>query len=73
MCPQTAIWLMADHVSPDLKSAGDKLLKSLSKGQQTFQERKDLWPMGQPVPKVESNVQVSGEWRIEPSTRWGIF
>ncbi|XP_018020416.2 xanthine dehydrogenase, partial [Hyalella azteca] len=47
--------------SPRVRSAGDKIVRGLSSGQQSFDETPDTWPVGQPLPKIESLVQVAGE------------
>lgn len=58
---KTLVWLQKDKVSPAVRSAGDKLTRSLSKGQQQFDANSESWPVGQAIPKVESAIQVAGE------------
>ena len=53
---------MKDQISPELKSATEKLVRPLNSGQQSFDANSDTWPLGKAIPKLESNIQVAG-WR----------
>ena len=52
--------LVGDEISPELRSGGSLLHRPISKGEQHYDENKEDWPVGKPIPKLESNVQVSG-------------
>lgn len=52
--------MQKDSVSPNIKSAGEKIKRGLNTGQQQFDANTDTWPLGQAIPKVESAAQVSG-------------
>ncbi|XP_047736777.1 xanthine dehydrogenase 1 [Hyalella azteca] len=58
---KTVVWVLKGAVPPALRSAGEKLVRKLGSGQQEFDSNEDTWPIGQPVPKLESYIQVSGE------------
>ncbi|KAJ2951443.1 hypothetical protein O0L34_g13596 [Tuta absoluta] len=51
----------ADKVNPKFRSGGDVIKRTTSKGTQSYETDKSLWPLNQPVPKVEALVQCSGE------------
>ncbi|XP_063364928.1 uncharacterized protein LOC134653488 [Cydia amplana] len=48
-------------VNPRYASGGKPLLRPVSRGTQTFDTDKSLWPLNQPVPKLEALAQCSGE------------
>ena len=54
------MWVQQDNISSDLRTAAAKIKRSLNTGQQDFDANTDTWPLGQAIPKVESNIQVSG-------------
>ena len=58
---QTVLWILKDQVPPTLRSAGEKIVRAVAKGQQEFDKNSDTWPLGQAVPKLESTIQVAGE------------
>ena len=64
---QTVLFLQGDSLPPALKSGGQKLKRGLGKGQQEFKINKDLYPVGEPIPKIESNIQVSGKYLVQGS------
>ncbi|CAK1583032.1 unnamed protein product [Parnassius mnemosyne] len=67
-------------VNPRYKSGGNILERPLSSGTQTFDTDKSLWPLNQPVPKLEALAQNvnklsmaemvhnEGEWKIDRPT-----
>lgn len=42
-------------------SAGPVIERPLSSGEQSFDMNKEVWPLGEPVPKLESATQISGQ------------
>ncbi|CAK1583031.1 unnamed protein product [Parnassius mnemosyne] len=56
-----AILSQCPSVNPRYKSGGNILERPLSSGTQTFDTDKSLWPLNQPVPKLEALAQCSGE------------
>ncbi|KAI5646251.1 molybdopterin-binding domain of aldehyde dehydrogenase domain-containing protein [Phthorimaea operculella] len=51
----------ADKVNPKFRSGGEAIKRTTSKGTQSYETDKTLWPLNQPVPKLEALVQCSGE------------
>lgn len=58
---QFALGIDSKKVSPKLRSGGSLLQRDLSSGRQDFNTDKNLWPLNQPIPKMESIHQTSGE------------
>ncbi|CAK1542922.1 unnamed protein product [Leptosia nina] len=56
-----AILSLNPSVSPRYKTGGDVLSRAISRGTQTFDTDKALWPLNQPVVKLEALAQCSGE------------
>lgn len=56
-----AILSLAPDVNPLYKSGGDTLLRPVSRGTQTYDTDKSVWPLNQPVPKLEALAQCAGE------------
>ncbi|XP_073946005.1 uncharacterized protein isoform X2 [Choristoneura fumiferana] len=50
-----------DKIDPKYRSGGDAIKRIISQGSQTFDTDKSVWPLNQPVPKLEALVQCSGE------------
>lgn len=50
-----------NKVSPKLRSGGLSLQRGLSSGRQDYDTDKNLWPLNQPIPKIEAIYQTSGE------------
>lgn len=50
-----------NKVSPQYVSGGEILTRPLSSGTQDFDTYKEKWPLTQPVPKYEAQIQTSGE------------
>ncbi|XP_034185073.2 uncharacterized protein LOC117606576 isoform X1 [Osmia lignaria lignaria] len=50
-----------EKVDPKMRSGGSVLQRGLSSGKQDFDTDKNLWPLNQPLPKMESIHQTSGE------------
>lgn len=55
------ISMLGNTVSPELVSGGSLITRPLSSGQQIFTENSEMFPVGKPIPKVESLPQASGE------------
>nr|XP_031846555.1 xanthine dehydrogenase 1-like isoform X1 [Nomia melanderi]XP_031846556.1 xanthine dehydrogenase 1-like isoform X1 [Nomia melanderi]XP_031846557.1 xanthine dehydrogenase 1-like isoform X1 [Nomia melanderi]XP_031846559.1 xanthine dehydrogenase 1-like isoform X1 [Nomia melanderi]XP_031846560.1 xanthine dehydrogenase 1-like isoform X1 [Nomia melanderi] len=55
------VGLKPENVDPKLRSAGPLLERGLSSGKQDYNTDKNLWPLTQPLPKIESAYQTSGE------------
>ncbi|XP_075210160.1 xanthine dehydrogenase-like [Lycorma delicatula] len=53
--------LSPNELKPRLRSGGEILVRPISSGQQDFQTDKKLWPLNQPVQKLEALRQCSGE------------
>ncbi|XP_061934259.1 uncharacterized protein LOC107992596 isoform X2 [Apis cerana] len=50
-----------ENVNPILRSGGSILERGLSSGKQNYDTNKNLWPLNQPLPKMEAIYQTSGE------------
>lgn len=51
----------ANRVNPRYRSGAETLKRTTSKGMQFFETDKSVWPLNQPIPKLEALVQCSGE------------
>uniref|UniRef100_A0A2A4JYR8 Indole-3-acetaldehyde oxidase n=2 Tax=Heliothis virescens TaxID=7102 RepID=A0A2A4JYR8_HELVI len=51
----------SDKMNPTYKSGGEAIKRHSSKGMQSFETDKSIWPLNQPIPKIEALVQCSGE------------
>lgn len=58
---KTIVGFLGDQVNPQLASAGPNIVRPLSSGQQEFDMDQETWPVGEPVPKLESATQISGK------------
>lgn len=58
---KTIVGFLGDKVKPELASAGPNIVRPLSTGQQEFGMDREAWPVGEPVPKLESATQISGK------------
>ncbi|XP_022112869.2 indole-3-acetaldehyde oxidase [Pieris rapae] len=58
-----AILSLSPSVNPRFKSGGDILSRPVSHGTQTYDTDNTLWPLNQPVMKLEALAQCSGEAR----------
>ncbi|KAK7021793.1 hypothetical protein SK128_010782 [Halocaridina rubra] len=58
---RAVVGFLEDVVGPRAISAGYKIERPLSSGQQSFDMHKDTWPVGEPISKLESATQISGE------------
>lgn len=47
-------------INPRNKSGAETLKRPLSKGTQDYQTHTSLYPLTQPIPKIEAYAQVSG-------------
>ncbi|XP_047534257.1 xanthine dehydrogenase 1-like [Vanessa atalanta] len=56
-----AILSLSPSVNPRYASGGSELVRPLSSGIQSYETDKSLWPLNQPVPKLEALSQCSGE------------
>ncbi|KAJ8719469.1 hypothetical protein PYW08_011644 [Mythimna loreyi] len=50
-----------NRMNPLFKSGGEAMKRQKSKGMQSFETDKSVWPINQPIPKIEALVQCSGE------------
>ena len=44
-----------------MRSGATDLVRGLTTGQQTFETDETMWPISQPIPKVEASWQTAGE------------
>lgn len=51
----------SNRMNANYKSGAEAIKRSTSHGTQTFETDKSVWPLNQPVPKLEALVQCSGE------------
>ncbi|PZC82143.1 hypothetical protein B5X24_HaOG210951 [Helicoverpa armigera] len=51
----------SDKMNPTYKSGGEAIKRHSSKGMQSYETDKSIWPLNQPIPKIEALVQCSGE------------
>lgn len=49
------------QISARYKTGGEVLKRNTSQGAQIFDTDKTVWPLNQPIPKLEALVQCSGE------------
>ncbi|XP_026467617.1 xanthine dehydrogenase-like [Ctenocephalides felis] len=54
MCPEKLL-------SEKNKSGREILRRNLSRGEQTFESKKEMWPVQEPIPKIEALYQCAGE------------
>ena len=50
-----------EKIKSNLRSGGTILKRELSSGKQDYSTNQNIWPVNQPVPKIESLYQTSGE------------
>ncbi|XP_049874983.1 uncharacterized protein LOC126373064 [Pectinophora gossypiella] len=50
-----------DKIDARCRSGGSAIKRATSQGTQVFETDKSVWPLNQPVPKIEALVQCSGE------------
>ena len=55
------VGFLGNKVKPELASAGPNIVRPLSSSLQEFDMDQEAWPVGEPVPKLESATQISGE------------
>ncbi|KAL7640339.1 UNVERIFIED_CONTAM: hypothetical protein RMT77_008603 [Armadillidium vulgare] len=55
------IGILGKSSSPFIRSGGEKLERPISRSKQAYDANEDTWPIGQPLPKLESQFQISGE------------
>ncbi|XP_078042324.1 uncharacterized protein LOC144472818 isoform X2 [Augochlora pura] len=53
--------LKSENVDPKVRTGGTILERGLSSGKQEYDTDKNLWPLNQPLPKIEAAYQTSGE------------
>lgn len=58
---QSTVGFLDEVVGVRVHSAGQVIERPLSSGEQSFDMNKDVWPLGEPVPKLESATQISGQ------------
>ncbi|XP_068204498.1 xanthine dehydrogenase/oxidase-like isoform X2 [Palaemon carinicauda] len=61
MLYKTILGIIGDVASPDVSSGATDLVRPLSSGKQVYDENQEIWPLGQPIPKIEAHIQCSGE------------
>lgn len=54
LCPE-------DKIDPKLISGGEAIKRHASTGTQMYDTDKSVWPLNQPIPKLEGLLQCSGE------------
>ncbi|KAB7507056.1 hypothetical protein Anas_02025, partial [Armadillidium nasatum] len=59
--PDAILSILGNSASSDVQSGGTKLERPISTSKQNFDANKEAWPVGQPVEKLESRIQISGE------------
>ena len=57
---QTIIGLLDSEVHAKYRSAGLDICRKISSSKQYFDENEESWPIGKPIRKLESRVQISG-------------
>lgn len=50
-----------NRVAPKYRSGAEAIKRASSQGMQSYESDKNIWPLNQPVPKLEALVQCSGE------------
>ena len=40
--------------------AAEKMIRPTSSGKQSYDDNKSTWPLGEPIPKIESDIQCTG-------------
>ena len=58
---QVIVHTLGDRVPAHLRSAGQDLTRDLLKGTQEFDTDQSLWPVNQAIPKLEAQIQTSGQ------------
>ncbi|CAL8110876.1 unnamed protein product [Orchesella dallaii] len=53
--------ILGNDVDPRLRSGAYEIERTLTSGKQTFETDRLKWPLNQPIPKMDSLAQVSGE------------
>ncbi|XP_041981383.1 xanthine dehydrogenase 1-like [Aricia agestis] len=56
-----AILSLSPTVNPRYRSGGEDIVREISRGTQVYDTDKSVWPLNQPVPKLEALAQCSGE------------
>ncbi|KAJ2951466.1 hypothetical protein O0L34_g13618 [Tuta absoluta] len=59
-----AVLSLCPSANPRYASGGTLIERGISHGTQAFDTDKTLWPLNQPVPKLEATIQCSGEARF---------
>ncbi|XP_043217578.1 indole-3-acetaldehyde oxidase-like isoform X1 [Amphibalanus amphitrite] len=55
------LYTLGDRLPEHLRSGGEDITRPPVVGSQKFDTDKDLWPVNQPVPKLEAQAQTAGE------------
>lgn len=58
---KTILGFLGDRVKTEVASGGPNIVRPLSTGKQEFDMDREAWPVGEPVPKLESATQISGK------------
>lgn len=48
-------------VDSDMLSGAAKMVRATATAKQTYDDNQDTWPLGKPIPKMEAEIQCSGE------------
>ncbi|XP_054284608.1 uncharacterized protein LOC129001378 [Macrosteles quadrilineatus] len=64
--------LSPDNIAPKIRSGGDDLVRPLSSGKQEYSCDTSQPPLYQPLPKLESLIQCSGEAEYIPDIRSSV-
>lgn len=57
---QFVLSLKPTSISPKYRSGGEKLVRPLSSGKQSFDSDEKMWPVNKAMPKLEAYSQCSG-------------
>ncbi|XP_049801265.1 uncharacterized protein LOC126236198 isoform X3 [Schistocerca nitens] len=57
-----------ENVQRTMRSGGEMLMRPVSAGKQDFDTNKMVWPLNEPIPKLEGLMQCSGEARYVNDT-----
>nr|XP_045608547.1 xanthine dehydrogenase/oxidase-like [Procambarus clarkii] len=58
---KTILGIVGDAAAANVASGATDLVRPVSSGQQSFDQNTDVWPLAQPVMKLEAPIQCTGE------------
>nr|XP_053653015.1 xanthine dehydrogenase/oxidase-like [Cherax quadricarinatus] len=76
---KTVLGIVGSIADPTVASGATDLQRPVSSGQHTYDLNTDIYPLGEPVPKVEAAIQCSGEAQYvgttptQPGELYGLF